>query len=170
MHEESTRFWSRVDKDGPVPEHRPELGQCWVWTRGTAQAGYGVMGWRGATTTTHRVAWMLSFGPIPNGLHVLHKCDNRLCVNPHHLFLGTQADNARDMWAKGRGSNPPRHGKGGIRRGADSTSAKLTEAAVRDIRARYASGTPQAHLAREYGIRQTTISMIVLRHTWKHLD
>jgi hypothetical protein len=90
------RFWSKVDK----------TGDCWEWQGGHVK-GYGEItaGKRPGRTWryAHRVAWELTFGPIPRGLCVLHRCDNRGCVRPAHLFLGTVADNNRDMWAKGRG-------------------------------------------------------------------
>lgn len=97
------RFWNMVDKNGPIPPHRPKLGKCWLmpchfWT------GDKLM-------LAHRFSWQLHFGDIPNSMLVLHKCDcgtfksKRVCVNPHHLWLGTHADNNRDCFAKGR-NNP----------------------------------------------------------------
>lgn len=109
------RLWAKVDKSGPVPAHRPELGSCWVWTGAvTKHVGHGViaLGARAeGTAKTHRVSYELHFGPIPKDvsveLCVLHHCDNRRCVRPDHLFLGTDADNVRDMLAKGRAVFPP---------------------------------------------------------------
>jgi hypothetical protein len=95
-------FWERVDRNGPVPAHRPELGPCWPWTRGHFAEGYGAVKWADKTRGTHRVAWMVTYGPIPPRICVLHHCDNRPCCRPDHLFLGTKGDNARDMTAKGR--------------------------------------------------------------------
>lgn len=91
------RFWAKVDKgDG-----------CWEWTGGRANRGYGhVEPVRGQNRSAHRVSWELTNGPIPDGLWVLHRCDNPPCVRPSHLFLGTHADNMRDMEAKGRGKHP----------------------------------------------------------------
>lgn len=116
------RFWEKVDRNGPVPPHRPELGACWVWTRATNGGGYGKIG-SGAggeaerTLLAPRVSWDLANGPIPDGLWVLHHCDNPPCVRPDHLFLGTAKDNTRDMIGKGRkvrgdisGPRNPRHG------------------------------------------------------------
>lgn len=99
------RFWSKVDRNGPA---HPELGtRCWVWTASTA-AGYGNFCVRRPLNVgSHRFSWELSNGPIPEGLWVLHRCDNRRCVNPAHLFLGTAKDNVRDMIAKGRDVPPP---------------------------------------------------------------
>lgn len=93
------RFWNRVDKNGPTV--RVELGPCWVWMGGTDIGGYGAI--KGTKrTSTHRVSWELHYGLIPDGLCVLHHCDNPPCVRPEHLFLGTRKDNAHDMIAKGR--------------------------------------------------------------------
>ena len=108
------RFWAKVDKNGPVPEHRPELGKCWVWTGKTNSGGYGrtTAGRRGKKELCHKLAWTYSVGPIPQPIHdpsrgvmgtcVLHKCDNPSCCNPQHLFLGTQYANIADRHAKGR--------------------------------------------------------------------
>lgn len=89
------RFWAKVDRSGG-----PEA--CWPWTGARAWNGYGQFGDGGQIHIASRVAWELSCGPIAEGLHVLHRCDNPPCVNPAHLFLGTHSDNMRDMVAKGR--------------------------------------------------------------------
>jgi len=95
-----TRFWSRVDRRGPR--------DCWSWTAGCCTAGYGHFRLGSASTgdrrkeLSHRLAYELTKGPIPDGLKVLHECDNPPCCNPAHLFVGTHADNMRDMHAKGR--------------------------------------------------------------------
>ena len=101
------RFWKFVDKNGPI---HPRLGTaCWVWTGSKHAFGYGLLtkeqssrDYRAPHTTTHRLSWELHNGAIPGALHVLHHCDNPPCVNPCHLFLGTQEDNMRDMFRKGR--------------------------------------------------------------------
>ena len=102
------RFWEKVDKNGPI--HPTLTTPCWIWTAFCNADGYGVFG-TGAKTliSPHRFSWELHFGPIPDGLWVLHKCDNPPCVNPSHLFLGTQLDNIQDMLSKGRASHYQRN-------------------------------------------------------------
>jgi hypothetical protein len=98
------KFWSRVDKNGPVI--RPELGPCWVWTRAKATAGgYGIFGPAlNRVYRAHRFAWTVARGQIPAGLFLCHACDNPPCVRPSHLFLGTQKANMQDAHSKGRTS------------------------------------------------------------------
>lgn len=90
------RFWSRASK--------PSLNACWEWQGGKTSDGYGASAIRNKSALAHRVAWELANGPIPAGMEVCHRCDNPPCVNPAHLFLGSHADNIRDMFAKGRGN------------------------------------------------------------------
>lgn len=99
-------FWARANKDGTTPTHRPELGPCWEWTGHKQQKGYGVLGYLRMNASAHRIAWLLTNGPAGR-MQVLHKCDNPGCVNPSHLFLGTNEDNVRDKVAKGREYHPP---------------------------------------------------------------
>jgi hypothetical protein len=106
----------------------------------------------------HRLAWELTYGTIPGGLCVCHKCDNPPCVRPDHLFLGTKAENSADMVLKGRSPKGSRNGQ-----------ARFAEAEIFAIREAYASGLTQVELAQMYSTSQTTISGIVRRATWKHL-
>lgn len=140
----ATRFWSRVEK----------TQTCWLWTAAKFQGGYGRF--RGLDGfIAHRMSWIFAHGPIPDGLLVLHKCDVRSCVNPDHLFLGTQVDNMRDMAAKGRGLHP---------RGEQVS--KITEQQVRQIRR---DDRPQSLVASLHGITQTQVSRIKRRTNWAHI-
>ncbi len=93
------RFWKKVNFDGRA---HPTLGCCWEWTASTYHTGYGKFRIGDSESAAHRVAWMLVFGEIPEGKMVLHKCDNRKCIRPSHLFLGNALINLHDAIAKGR--------------------------------------------------------------------
>ena len=115
----------------------------------------------------HRISWELSYGTIPEGLFVLHHCDNPGCVRPEHLFLGTQGDNARDMSGKGR-SGATVH-PNSIERGVQRYCAKLDDDKVREIRKRFLSGEKNKDIADSYGVNPGTISNIVHGKKWKHV-
>jgi hypothetical protein len=156
------RFWVKVTRGK----------SCWVWKARRGRGGYGQFkvdrgGKRWVTMPAHRFSWELAHGPIPDEMLVLHRCDNPPCVRPDHLYLGTHADNARDRDSQGRGRQcPPELHAKGERVGL----SKLTEAAVRDIRARYAKGgISQQALADEYGVVQTIVSRVIRRETWRHV-
>ena len=105
------RFWEKVNKNGPI---HPLLGTpCWLWTGSRNDAGYGKIGNEGESAYAHRVSYELRYGPLSDGLFVLHKCDNPPCVNPNHLFAGTALDNHLDMVQKGRQKG--RNGKPRVR-------------------------------------------------------
>src|SRR4051812_42951578 len=94
------RFWSKVNKDGPIPEHKPQLGPCWLWTASTNTRGYGGFRHAGILIMAHRFAHELRFGTIPAGKSVCHHCDTPACVR--HTFSATQAQNLADCRRKGR--------------------------------------------------------------------
>ena len=150
----SERFWPKVK--------RTSRG-CWSWTGAKTKGGYGVLILTNGThTTAHRVAWLVAFGPIRPGLYVLHRCDNPGCVNPDHLWIGTQKANILDMMAKGRHRTYDH-------RGEKSPSAKLTDAEV--IRARQAvrRGRSLDSLAKALGVTKKTIRRAVTGKTFTHL-
>ena len=98
--ERQSAFWERVSIGG--------LDECWNWKGYVEkQTGYGKFFFHKRLNGAHRYAYMSARGPIPDGMLVCHRCDNRLCQNPSHLFVGTYTDNNRDMFSKGRGSQPP---------------------------------------------------------------
>jgi len=98
------RFWKKVNKLGNKEPHMET--RCWVWTASQRGHGYGGIGYKGRTVRAHRLSWILHNGDIPKGLCVLHACDNRLCVRPEHLWLGSHKDNAEDRDEKGRRTPP----------------------------------------------------------------
>lgn len=153
------KFWDNV-----CPE--PNSG-CWLWMgqwKGPGRRNfYGrFMLTRDIQLTAHRVSWMLHHGPIPDGLHVLHKCDVPPCVNPDHLFLGTNAENAADRARKGRSVTIPRPG-------VKHHNAKITDNDVREIRHLAADGMKNTTIAKRFGLGGAQVSRIVTRKRWKHV-
>lgn len=143
-------FWSKVNKGG----------DCWEWTASRTGDGYGHAHF-GAAILAHRLSWVLTRGAIPPGMKVLHRCDNPPCVRPEHLFLGTQADNARDREAKGRS---------GSHVGVLNGRAKLTPEQVRAIRERYGRGDgSQRQIAKEYSVSPSLIQRVVRGDLWSHI-
>ena len=108
----SNRLWAMVDKDGPVQSHCRQLGQCWIFTGNKTKDQYGRIVKDGRWAMAHRVSYELAFGPVVKTISVLHKCDNPPCVRPEHLFLGTLADNIKDMFRKGRQAHSRSANKG----------------------------------------------------------
>jgi len=137
---------------------------CWEWRRSNDGDGYGVLHWRMRERheqRAHRIAWILTFGEIPEGRLVCHKCDNPPCCNPMHLFLGDSASNNADMVSKGRAWYPV---------GELSGNAKLTTQQVIQIRHLHASGAiTQREIAKMFSVGFRAINKIVLRRRWKHV-
>lgn len=135
------RFWPKVERRG--------TRECWEWTGAIVKCGYGqILHSRGRRVYAHRASWELARGAVPDGLWVLHTCDNRTCVNPDHLFLGTYLTNIWDKTRKGR------------------SARKLTEPQVLEIRA---STDSRAALAARYGVSVNMIHYVQMRHSWKHV-
>lgn len=145
-------FWSYVDVRGP--------DECWVWKSTLTTNGYGHYE-RGRRVTgsrmAHRYAWLETYGPIPSDKSVLHKCDNKPCCNPNHLFLGTQLDNMRDKMAKGRHVSIE---------GSKSGTAKLTDEKVLLIREDKRS---YIKIGEDFDISPTEVCRIKKRLRWSHI-
>lgn len=153
---------TRRTVETPPPAHCPELGPCLEWVGARKGNGYGAIalgGRDGGVGYVHRVAYELSVGPIPEGMEVCHRCDNRVCVRPGHLFLGDHAANARDMSEKGRSTLGERHGM-----------VALTENQVIEMRRLWESGSvSQLELAAQFNTTKVNVSQIVRGDRWKHL-
>lgn len=146
------RFWGKV---AIVYED----DACWLWIASLQTAGYGSFSLAtGTTVAASRVAWALTEGPIPEGLHVLHRCDIRACCRPEHLFLGTQQDNVADRVSKGRSNRP---------RGERGPNTKLTDAQVMDLRRRRREGEGYAELAKMFGMSVSGVQAIAYGSTRK---
>lgn len=134
---------------------------CWEWTASQIGKGYGQYRLKDGEGSgyAHRVSWLIYKGDIPDGKYVCHRCDNRICVNPDHLWLGTCADNQSDMARKARAL-----------RGERNPCAKLTEDQVRKIRQLLDEGLPQTQIAEMFGIQQMQVSRIKSRSRWAHVE
>ena len=148
-------FWKNVNKQGPSGLW---VGPCWEWTAGLTTDGYGQCWFENRNRRAHIVAWLLTVGPVPDGLEVCHRCDNPKCVRPSHLFLGTHLQNGQDAATKMR-----------MAWGEHHHAAKLTEDHVRAIRkinfAQYTSN----EVAARYGVTRQTVNKIRFNLTWRHL-
>ena len=189
------RFVHHVDRNGPVPPHRPELGPCHVWIggkdklgRGSFNLGRSFKGRKRKTQRPHRVAFLIALGRWPEP-EAMHLCDNPSCVKvlpddrgPAHVVEGSHTDNMHDMSMKGRHVSrvaPERLARGARHgskthperfvRGEQVTNARLTEDAVRDIRISFARGERLVDLGRRYGVTYQCIDRIVRRINWAHV-
>lgn len=150
------RFWSKVRKRGPE--------ECWLWTASRTGAGYGqiwtsmVKGVRGRRLDAHRCSWELHYGKIEEGFHVLHKCDVKLCVNPSHLYLGTNSNNMQDALIRGQKPH-----------GSKCSFAKLTSDQVQIARDKWNAGKAQQAIADELGVSVATIQRAVSGGAYKNV-
>jgi predicted XRE-type DNA-binding protein len=148
------RFWSKIDKSCK--------SGCWEWTAHFS-GGYGRLrifrdgSWRYANA--NRLSWEIHYSEIPDGLFVCHKCDNMKCVNPEHLFIGSQLDNMKDCSNKGRQA-----------KGSDFKRSAITEEDVRTILAMEKQGFTQQQIADKFNVSRPNIHYIVSRKTWKHVS
>lgn len=135
---------------------------CWLWTGNVNGNGYGRFPLANTLVLAHRLSYEMFVAPISPGMNVCHSCDNRLCVNPMHLWEGTQSDNLKDAVKKGR-MRPP------VTRGEANARTRLTEVQVRSIRLMARKGIQKRHLARVFSISPSSVGDIVARKTWAHL-
>ncbi len=151
------RFWGRVDKSA--------ANGCWEWLGNIKRNGYGTFMANGRCFNVHRLAWVICNGQVPDGQCVMHICDNRKCVNPAHLMVGTAKDNTQDMIRKGR------HKSGPPMRGDDHPMARLTAKQVLELRKQYDSGTlgPASRMSLSLGLSEGALWRVVTRKTWKHI-
>lgn len=136
---------------------------CWNWTSAT-RTGYGYFGVRGRMRMAHRVSYQLYVGTIPFGMFVCHHCDNRLCVRPDHLFIGTQKDNIQDMIRKGRQASTDRT----RHKGETNGRAKLTEQLVRVIRTKRGRISSKT-VAAQFNVSPSLVVKIWSRDIWSHV-
>jgi hypothetical protein len=178
------RFWAKVARlDDPT--------SCWIWQGSRYPFGHGISKYPDTqrTTTAHRVAWMLTYGSIPDGLWLCHACDNPPCVRPDHLFLGTPIENNADKLAKGREARGDRNGSvksperlphgdnhwthqhpEHVKRAEDNPASRLTWIQAREIRARVAAGEMQKALSAEFGVSRATLSRLISGQSWAERD
>ena len=162
---ERERFWKYVNREGPIV--RPGMTACWLWTGTLRPDGYGVIGRQGTRKgliRAHRLSYCIAANIDDAAIThkvVRHACDNPPCVNPEHLLIGTLSDNARDAVARGRNFFLP---------GSTNDQAKLTEAAVVEIRSKHAAGLAGYRaLAKTYGVDRKVIQRIIKRIDWAHV-
>lgn len=148
----SERFWNKIEICGD--------DECWNWKTQKGKQRYGKCKIDGIIFRSHRIAWELVNGKIPDGLCVCHHCDNPSCCNPRHLFLGTHKENMVDMRQKGKGARCP---------GISNPSAKLTESQVLEIRKLKNEGMNYTKIGSLFGVGRCEVRNICNRNTWKHI-
>lgn len=153
-HTPQQAFWNYATPGKP--------DDCWLWQGYTEKNGYGRARFRGKRYAAHRLGWELHFGPIPEGMNVLHKCDVRNCINPQHWFLGTAKDNMQDKMSKGRG-------KGMFKKGETHPNTKINKTVVIDIRKQFSQGQKVTAIAKRLGISYSIVWHIVHYHSWTHI-
>lgn len=137
---------------------------CWEWKGAKSPLGYGHLKFLGHYENAYRIAWILPDYKIPNDMSVLHSCDNPTCVNPKHLFIGTQLDNMQDMTRKGRRA----YGEKVSNANEKNPNSKLTENQINKMRKRFrAGGITKAELGRQYGITRGHVCKIISGRNWK---
>lgn len=154
----SERFWRRVEQD---------TDGCWEWQGVISRFGYGLLRIGSKWARVHRISWEIHFGQIPEGIFVCHHCDNRKCVRPDHLFLGTAQDNIRDMVSKKRDVNsthPELHP-----RGETHGRAVLNDNLVRQIRALHLTGMNCGEIGRLLGVKRSTVGNVTEGKRWTHV-
>lgn len=137
-------FWARVNRGGPT--------ECWTWSGALQSYGYGDIHHREGRISAHRFSYELHHGAIAAGGVVCHRCDNPPCVNPAHLFVGTQADNMADKVSKGRQA-----------KGERVATAKLTDAQFHEMLELKAAGIRQVDIASRFGVTQQAVSQYLKR-------
>jgi hypothetical protein len=152
------RFWAKVDRSG----------DCWIWSAGRFRSGYGQFKVGQTQRRAHRVAWELTHGPIPAGLCVLHSCDTPPCVNPAHLRLGDQADNAADREARHRNGAYTRPDR--FASGARDTASKLTPGQVVEMRKMITAGVGASEAGRRFGVTAGTARAVARLRTWRLVE
>ena len=133
---------------------------CWVWLGCKRKEGYGRISVKGRSEATHRMSYTLFNGTIPKGLLVCHKCDNPSCINPEHLFVGTDLDNSKDKIKKGRQF---------VLKGENVSNSILTNTKVMQIRSLCKDGLTLKEISEMFGVSITTIHRVKIRKTWKHI-